>query len=269
MKLNEKFRIKIRIGNQTNCHTAAMVPFFFAIENGFDVFEWFSDTGKAGWNERLSDKEQQLQIKASGIEHDISFSVHAPWRSDPTTAAGLAEIKSSMKFAENIAARLVNFHLFPQYEAEGYVAAILPILSQAAGANLQISLENVSECAPEYINQIFNLLAQARCQNVGLCFDIGHANLFCETRGNFMNYAERISENVPIIHLHAHENFGDADSHLPIFTGPAASDVEPVRKLAAYLKERGFSGSIIMEQWPQPPEILVTSRNRLKGFLQG
>lgn len=110
MKLNEEFWIKIRIGNKTNCHTAAMVPFLFAIENGFDAFEWFSDTGKAGWNEKLFDKEQLLQIKAKGSEHDISFSVHAPCRSDPTTESGLAEIENSMRFAEKIAARLVNFY---------------------------------------------------------------------------------------------------------------------------------------------------------------
>ena len=39
------------IGNQTNCHVPARLPYEFALRHGFDAFEWFSDKGRAGWCE--------------------------------------------------------------------------------------------------------------------------------------------------------------------------------------------------------------------------
>jgi hypothetical protein len=68
---------------------------------------------------------------------------------------------------------------------------------------------------------------------------------------------------VPIIHLHLHENHGDRDSHLTLFTGPAGRDPAGLSALLERLARRGFSGSGILEQWPQPPELLVQARDRL------
>ncbi|MEW6708520.1 MAG: sugar phosphate isomerase/epimerase family protein [Candidatus Riflebacteria bacterium] len=254
-----------RVGNQTNCHIPAMLPFEFALKHGFDAFEWFSDPGRDGWNERLFDEKQLQKIREIGLQNDIRFSVHAPWRADPTCESGRNEILQSISFAEKIGAGLVNFHIFPEKECCSYVDSLEPLLKMASTARIQLSLENVPQCSPERINQLFEMLRQRSQLHslTGLCLDIGHANLFPETRGNFNEYLQRISENVIIIHLHAHENFGDTDQHLPLFTGPSASDDSCLKRLVRQLKERGFAGSAVMEQWPQPPEILVKTRKRL------
>lgn len=47
-----------------------------------------------------------------------------------------------------------------------------------------------------------------------MCLDMGHANLFPETRNDYVAYV-RLTSQVPIIHWHAHENFGSADDHIP------------------------------------------------------
>lgn len=260
---------RIRIGNQTNCNVPALKPFGFALEHGFDAFEWFSDYGSAGWNEQTFTAEKIDEIRRCGRDNDIRFSVHAPWRSDPTTVSGRDEILRSIGFARKICAKIVNLHLFPEYEPALFVQAILPLLA-AAGEDIGISLENVPLCSPENINQVFSCLLDSGKMPVaaGLCLDIGHAGIFAETRGDFCAYLGRIAEFVPISHLHIHENDGELDQHLPLFTGKCSTDEEPVKKLISILKARGFSGSMIMEQWPSPPEILVATRSHLLDLLK-
>ena len=52
-------------------------------------------------------------------------------------------------------------------------------------------------------------------------------------------------------------------------TAPAAHGVGAqvvLRGLVARLVRRGFGGSVVLEQWPWPPELLVGSRDRLLGL---
>ena len=100
-----------------------------------------------------------------------------------------------------------------------------------------------------------------------MCLDLGHANLCAATRNDYLQFVDRLASHVPIIHLHLHENYGDADTHLPLFTGPAGRDDAGIRGLLERLRRRRFSGSIILEQWPQPPSLLNQARDRLIRLL--
>ena len=71
-----------------------------------------------------------------------------------------------------------------------------------------------------------------------MCLDIGHANLCQATRNQFLRYLDGLDPAVPIIHLHVHENFGDSDSHLTLFTGPAGVDDSGVRAFLERLRQR-------------------------------
>lgn len=110
---------------------AAQLTFEFAVKNGFDAFEWFSDPGTVGWCEDSVSKTESARIKAIAAENDILCSVHAPWRADPTDTHGHAEILRSIRFAGKIGAGLVNFHMFPQHEPLTYVEAIMPLIEAA------------------------------------------------------------------------------------------------------------------------------------------
>jgi sugar phosphate isomerase/epimerase len=96
-----------------------------------------------------------------------------------------------------------------------------------------------------------------------MCLDVGHANLHATTRNDYIGYVDRLRPEVPIIHVHLHENDGDRDSHLVIFTGAAAHDPSGVAALLDRLERRSFAGNVILEQWPQPPELLAQARDRL------
>jgi len=261
---------KIFIGNQTNCNVSPLLTFDFAVSKGFDAFEWFSDPGMAGWNESSFSPEQIDHIRATGEQRKIRFSVHAPWRANPTTNEGQQLILRSIDFADKIGAKLVNTHIFPEYEPEFFAQHLQGILSAAKEKRLLISLENVAECSPENVNRLFACLGKfgETYASAGFCLDIGHANIYYKTRHNYGKFLELIDEAVDLIHVHAHENHGHIDEHLPLFSLSKEYNEEPVKNLLKFLKRRNFKGSVIMEQWPDPPETLAKVRNRLLELWQ-
>ncbi|MCW1301265.1 MAG: TIM barrel protein [Candidatus Nanoarchaeia archaeon] len=99
---------------------------------------------------------------------------------------------------------------------------------------------------------------------IGTTFDIGHAATLKPLRIKVVDpetlrekevlirgpveYISRLKElGVPIVHVHAHENFGDIDAHLPV--GEAFSE-EELEKLKEALQEIKFEGFILHEPGP-------------------
>lgn len=260
----------VRIGNQTTCHAAAGEPYEFALRHGFDAFEWFSDRPRAGWAEDDVSEADRAALRETSMSRNILFSVHAPFAADPVTPAGADAVRKSIRFGGDVGAGVINLHLFPEYPARTFADALRPLLDEAAAAHVRLSLENTPSTSPDHFNAVFGVLSAVpgAAERVGMCLDSGHANLFPGTRNDFLRYVDLLGNHVPIIHWHAHENFGDRDSHLPLFTGPAAADDRGVRGLVRRLKARGFSGSVVMEQWPSPPVVLVHTRERLRGLFE-
>jgi sugar phosphate isomerase/epimerase len=255
-----------RIGNQTSRQVPARLPYEFALRHGFDAFEWFSDRGRAGWCEADMDADARKGLRAEATRYDVLFSVHAPIDADPMAPEGAAAIRRSIDFAGDVAAGVVNVHLFAERGARAYADALGPLLEAARAAGVRLSLENVPQTSPDDVNAVFGALAampEAEGR-VGLCLDMGHANLYAGTRNDYIRFVDELGEHVPIVHWHAHENWGNRDSHLTLFTGPSARDEAGLRGLVRRLVRRGFSGSVVLEQWPQPPELLVQARDRLR-----
>jgi phosphoglucan,water dikinase len=96
-----------------------------------------------------------------------------------------------------------------------------------------------------------------------MCLDLGHANLCEATLNDYLKFIDLLDSRVPIIHIHLHENYGDHDSHLPLFTGPAGKNDSGIKGFIERMRRRNFSGCIILEQWPKPPGLLNDARNRL------
>lgn len=256
------------IGNQTSCWAAtATEPFEYAIENGFDAFEWFPDKKpQAGWDERDLDEHARRTLAESARARGIQLSVHARLLANPLTEEGRALLQQDVELARALGARLLNIHLAHEQGITSFVKAILPLVRRTAELELQLAVENTPLHSPEQFNEFFAALRNAgaaKIGHVGMCFDLGHANLCSATRNDYLAFFDRLEPSVPLIHLHFHENWGDADSHLPLFTGPAGRNDSGIRGLLARLKQRGFNGSVILEQWPQPPSLLKDARDRL------
>lgn len=258
----------MRIGNQTNCHVPSRVPFEFALRQGFDAFEWFSDKGRAGWCEADETPAARSELRRLGEGAGLLYSVHAPFAADPVTSSGAAAIRESVRFAGDVGGGVVNLHLFPEHPARVFAESLGPLLEDARAAGVRLSLENTPACSPDHFNAAFGVLSAMpeAVGTVGMCLDTGHANLFAGTRHHFTRYVDLLGDHVPIVHWHAHENWGDRDSHLTLFTGPAATDDSGVRRILSQLAARGFAGSVVLEQWPEPAELLVRARGRLLGL---
>jgi sugar phosphate isomerase/epimerase len=266
----------IRIGNQTAISCAdRMAPFEFALAHGFDAFEWFADKKSnpdgtfTGWDESDMDAAVRAAIRRAGEAHGVLFTVHAPWQANPLHPDGPPLLARSIDFARDIGAVLVNLHLYTDDGASGFARALVPVVREAAAAGVRLSVENTPHTTPSDFNETFARLRDlgAGPEQVGMCLDIGHANLCAATHGDYVRFLDELSPEVPILHAHVHENRGDRDSHLTLFTGPAGEDDSAVRGFLARLRRRRYEGALILEQWPNPPELLVTAATRLRAIL--
>jgi phosphoglucan,water dikinase len=264
----------IRIGNQTAFSARTPVePFQYALAQGFDAFEWFPDKKESGegWDIGDLDSEARRIIKEEALAHDLSMSLHAPWHANPLREENSRMLQGYLEFAREIGASLINIHLHTEEGIEAYVKAIVPLIKRTAEAGLRLSMENTPLTSPEDFNRLFFMLhglEDVETGHVGMCLDVGHANLCSSTRNDYLGFVDRLDPGVPIIHVHMHENYGDRDSHLPLFTGPAGENPEGIRGLMERLKGRGFKGSIILEQWPEPRWLLDQARERLSRMLE-
>ncbi len=259
---------EIRVGNQTAAFAPAlMAPFEFAVSHGFKAFEWFPDKT---WTESDLDRDTRDAIRRTARDHDIRLSVHAPLGLDPLRPEESVPAEPALALTRDLGAAVFNIHLQTEQGPEAFLEAIEPLIRQTAAMNVVLALENTPLTGPEDFNAFFKVLrAQPKLPNrhVGLCFDLGHANLCAATRNDYLGFLDRLSPEVPVVHLHLHENYGDRDAHLPLFTGPAGENDRGIRGLIERLQAIQFQGSAIMEVWPDPPERLTESRDRLAALI--
>jgi sugar phosphate isomerase/epimerase len=146
----------------------------------------------------------------------------------------------------------------------------VPVLRHARAQGVKVSLENTPQTTPEDCNAVFaqlDRMPELAGGRVGMCLDMGHANLCPASPSDYLGFVDRLGTHVPIIHWHAHENWGDRDSHLPLFTGPSQGDDAGIRGLVWRLLQRGFRGNVVLEQWPDPPALLTQARDRLRRLI--
>ncbi|MFO1487803.1 MAG: sugar phosphate isomerase/epimerase family protein [Verrucomicrobiota bacterium] len=264
----------MKIGNQTSFAARVLEPFEFAAQQGFTAFEFFPDrgfSGKGGWHEQDLDAATRQMIRDTARAKNLELTVHAPLEYNPMRTEHSERLGSSVQFARDIGATLLNLHLDVGQGPEAFALALAPALRQTAEAGLKLAVENTVWTGPEDFNRFFaavRRLTDAPFAHCGMCFDLGHANLYGATQNNYWKYLDALAPTVPLIHLHLHENYGDRDSHLPLFTGPAGQNPSGIIGLLKRLRVRKFSGCAILEQWPQPPALLVTSRDQLERLLQ-
>ncbi len=256
-----------RIGIQTSRSAQTpSSPFDSAIARGFDAFGWFIDKkpGNGGWDDDDIDTEMRVLIKSKAAEAGIALSVHAPWHANPLRDQGITLLMKNIAFADEIGAGLLNMHLYMDNGINNYLEAITPIIEKTAKLGIKLSIENTVYTNSEDFNKLFTVLQKSNNpKNVGMCLDLGHANLSAKSRNDYLKFVDRLEPHVPIIHVHMHENYGDGDTHLPIFAGPAGESDSGVREFLMWLKRSKFTGSIILEQWPDPPSLLNQARDRL------
>jgi sugar phosphate isomerase/epimerase len=258
----------IRVGNQSaySAHPLTL-PFEFAIQKGFDAFEWFPDKrgDGAGWVASDLGPPQRQTLRKQARDAGISLSVHAPVHTDPLRESTHKDLEDSLRLGVDLGASLLNIHFSDPRRCQEFTQAVLPWAQRCQACGLKLAIENTPVTSPEDFNRLFSLVQHP---SVGMCLDIGHANLYPGTHNDYISYVDRLRPEVPILHVHLHENFGESDSHLVLFTGPAGKDPIGIVALLDRLDRRGFEGNGILEQWPQPAELLAQARDKLLDLVR-
>ena len=152
----------IRIGNQTSFAAYSILdPFEFALANGFTAFEFFPNRGFSGydgWDERDMNDDTRRYIRQTASAKGIELTVHAPLEINPLCDAEDGRLYSTVEFAAELGAKVLNLHLDLSEGAERFVEALRQALLLTAEARLQLALENTVFTGAEDFNRFFTAL---------------------------------------------------------------------------------------------------------------
>jgi len=256
------------IGNQTAFFAPLSDPFGFAVEHRFGAFEFFPDGGPngRGWAADNVTTEQRRSFRRLAQEKGIRLSVHAALEAKLLDSSTWGGLMRDIDLARDLGAKVLNLHL-GSGDAYGCANAALALVKILKPMGIILALENTVFVSPDEVNDVFWAVQRTETEgppSVGLCFDIGHANLYAGTRNDYLRYLDGLGSHVPIVHAHLHENWGDSDSHLTLFSGPSGHNAAGVAGLLRRLRQRQFRGSMILEQWPTPASLLTAAHDRLR-----
>ena len=141
--------------------------------------------------------------------------------------------------------------------AKGYgMESIGTILKKATNLGITLCIENMFPqahflCAPYEFQEVFQSFPEIR-----LALDIGHANL----GGGKNKSSEFIHQyGYRIGHVHASDNFGKEDNHLPI--GAGIIDFE---KILRELNEAQYDETLTLEVFSKDREYLKISKEKIR-----
>jgi len=137
-------------------------------------------------------------------------------------------------------------------------AALSHLLKEADRLNLSVCVENLMPSSlalvrPEEFDSVFEMFPKAK-----LTLDTGHAHIAGGTQ-RILAFIERFSDRIG--HVHASDNFGRNDDHLPI--GAGTVDFPAVVKA---LQEIGYDDTITLEVFSRDRDYLRISRDKLAGM---
>ncbi len=210
------------------------------------------DEGAHMLNSRRVDMLKRI-IKREGIH----VSVHAPFAdiniastSPSIRHAVMKRLKKSIKFSAQLNSEYWVFHpgiqsaigdAYPGMDWEINLKSVRELLHEANKYNLKITIENVPDPFPFLLKRIdeferFYKDLGEEGLNLGLTFDVGHANI----NGQLFDFLEKFRNK--IVHVHLHDNDGHSDLHLGIGFGNINWP-----KFIESLRKANYNGALVIE----------------------
>jgi len=237
-------------------------------ELGFDYVELTMDPPEATPHKILSQKKS-IQILLNRYKMEImghlpSFVLTSDLY-ESFRKASLEENFSALEAAAELGIRKAVLHpgyitgmgKFVMDKAKQYgLEAIGTILKKANRLGVTLCVENMFPLSifltqPQEFQEVFELFPEIR-----LTLDIGHANI----GGNRNRAIEFIQQyGYRIGHIHANDNFGKEDNHLPI--GAGFIDFEKIIKA---LKQTSYDETMTIEVFSKDRDYLRMSKEKMK-----
>jgi sugar phosphate isomerase/epimerase len=212
-------------------------------------------------------KQRVSMLKSIGESYGLKYSVHAPFAdiniaspSKPLLKAMLKRLKESISYTSTLNAYMWVFHpglktgvsmFYPSMDWLQNLKTTRLLLKIAGDYGVKIAVENVPEPYPFLMKSVehFAKFYEEINEDIGLAFDIGHANL----NGQIERFLTVFKDK--IVHIHAHDNDGKDDQHLGIGLGNI--DWSNVANL---LRKISYDKSVIIES----VEHIEESKHKLK-----
>src|ERR1041384_6305751 len=188
----------IRIGNQTSSSAATLMePFEYALANGFDAFEWFPDKTPSGmgWDSLDMSPGMRVHVRNGARLHGLRLSVHARRTINPGKSADDPMLLRNIELAQDLGAALLTIPIHPELGMLNYAKAVIPPLQWAVSSGLQLAVENTPESIPGHFDELFAALEglnPPELAHIGMCLDIGHANLCATTHNDYLAFLDRL-----------------------------------------------------------------------------
>jgi sugar phosphate isomerase/epimerase len=215
------------------------------------------------------DKNRVAQLKSVANSYDVQFTVHAPFagmniglESKRLLNAMLKRLKESIMNAAALECKMWVFHpglrsaisvFYPGEDWTRNQESSISLFRFAEEHDVKIGVENIM--GPFVLKNVadFERFYAELDDNIGLALDTGHANLSGEVDGFLKAFPDKL------VHVHAHDNYGQSDQHLGIGLGNINW-----KSFAELFKKTSFDGIVIVES----VEHLDESVEKLKKLLQ-
>jgi sugar phosphate isomerase/epimerase len=252
-------------------------PMIEEVENiaelGFDYLELSMDPPMAHHGTIREQKQalsRTLERKGLGLVCHLPAFLNPADLTPALRETSLKEILSSLKVAAALGPLKVVLH--PSYytglsvmvmdQARSYaLASLRTIVNQAEALGLILCIENLfprlrSLTDPEHFREIFD-----RFPSLRMTLDIGHAHIGSGARNKAIDFINEFPDR--IAHVHASDNFGKEDNHLPI----GAGNVDYPAVIRA-LKQMGYDDTVTLEVFAKDRDYLRISREKFAQMIQ-
>lgn len=217
---------------------------FSSVDATREPVEWMyrlEDAGFQGWeivNEGYQKVEGELKARVKELYETtrLVLSLHAPLSdiniasvNEPIWAESIRQIEESIEQTYEFIAEICVVHpgffsplsiQMPEKAIRKAVNGLTMLCDFAADRGLRIAVENLTSAnmlLGRYPDELIQLVRAVDRDNLGVCLDVAHAHT-TSTLDEFLDLTTWTG-GVEIIHLHASDNYGSEDLHLPLGKG--------------------------------------------------
>jgi sugar phosphate isomerase/epimerase len=212
-------------------------------------------------------KQRVSVLRNIGKSYGLKYSVHAPFAdiniaspSKSMLKAMLKRLKKSIAYASDLEAYMWVFHpglktgvsmFYPGMDWHQNLKTTCLLLKIAGDYGVKIAVENMPEPHPFLMKSVedFTKFYEEINEDIGLVFDVGHANLNGQVERFLTVFKDKI------VHMHVHDNDGTGDQHSGIGFGTI-----DWKNVADVLRRMSYDKIVIIES----VEHIVESKQRLQ-----
>jgi sugar phosphate isomerase/epimerase len=238
---------------------------------GFDYVELTMDPPQAHFEvirENMTEIQRALDFHRMGLVCHLPSFVSTADLTKSLREASLTEVLQSLQVARDLNASKVVLHpsymvglsLFVKDKAKGYaMESLQAVVEKADKLGLTVCIENLfprshAPGEPEEFDEIFHCFPSLK-----LTLDTGHAHIEDRDGQRAADFIDRFSGR--LAHIHASDNLGKEDNHLPVGTGSV-----DFHKIAQALKAVRYDDTITLEIFSRDRDYLKISREKLEAI---